>query len=436
MLTLTKSHDLFDSASKVLPQGVTSNFRYWGPKATRYLQGGKGAHVWDVDGNDYIDYRLGYGPALLGHSDDRVDNAVIEAIRSGQTFSMSLPIEQQVATKITQMMPSIEMVRFANSGTEATMHALRLARAYTRRQKFIMFEGQYHGAHDSVMFTPMVRNDWITTHRRSPVAVPVSSGVPDVLSQLVIMLPYNDPETLTRILKQTWQDVAAILIEPILGNCSGITPEPGWLETVRALCDEYGIVLIMDEVKTGFRLGRGGGQEVFGVKADLTTLAKALGNGYPVAAFGGKREIMSMLGEGVVHGGTYCGNRVAMAAANATLDIYMNTDALDTVIANGRELQSAFVEILDRSGMPYVILGHPSLFTFAPTDKKPKDFRDWLMIDRKLYERITEAMIERNVLPEPDIREPFFISAALTTQDIAKTAEVLEDSLREVLGKK
>ncbi len=435
MLTMTKSNAMFESAAKVLPQGVTSNFRYWGPKATRYLRGGKGAHIWDVDGNEYIDYRLGYGPAILGHSDDRVDNAVIEAIRTGQSFSMSLPIEQEVARKISKLVPSIEMVRFANSGTEATMHALRLARAYTRRQKFIMFEGQYHGAHDSVMFTPMIRNDWISSHRRSPVAVPVSSGVPDVLSQLIIMLPYNDPETLTRVLKQSWHEVAAILIEPMLGNCSGIAPEPGWLETVRAQCDEYGIVLIMDEVKTGFRLARGGGQEVFGVKADLTTLAKALGNGYPVAAFGGKREIMSMLGEGVVHGGTYCGNRVAMAAANTCLDIYMNTDALDRVVANGRELQSVFVEILDRSGMPYVIVGHPSLFTFAPTDKKPKDFRDWLMIDRKLYERITEAMIERNVLPEPDIREPFFISSALSAQDIAKTAEVLEDSLREVLGK-
>lgn len=435
MLTMTKSNAMFESAAKVLPQGVTSNFRYWGPKATRYLQGGKGAHIWDVDGNEYIDYRLGYGPAILGHSDDRVDNAVVEAIRAGQSFSMSLPIEQEVARKISKLVPSIEMVRFANSGTEATMHALRLARAYTCRQKFIMFEGQYHGAHDSVMFTPMIRNDWISSHRRSPIAVPVSSGVPDVLSQLIIMLPYNDPETLTRVLKQSWHEVAAILIEPMLGNCSGIAPEPGWLETVRAQCDEYGIVLIMDEVKTGFRLARGGGQEVFGVKADLTTLAKALGNGYPVAAFGGKREIMSMLGEGVVHGGTYCGNRVAMAAANACLDIYMNTDALDRVVANGRELQSVFVEILDRSGMPYVIVGHPSLFTFAPTNKKPKDFRDWLMIDRKLYERITEAMIERNVLPEPDIREPFFISSALTHQDIAKTAEVLEDSLREVLGK-
>lgn len=434
MLTMTNSHAMFESAAKVLPQGVTSNFRYWGPKATRYLKGGKGAHIWDVDGNEYIDYRLGYGPAILGHSDDRVDNAVIEAIRAGQSFSMSLPIEQEVARKISTLVPSIEMVRFANSGTEATMHALRLARAYTRRQKFIMFEGQYHGAHDSVMFTPMVRNDWISSHRRSPIAVPVSSGVPEALNQLVIMLPYNDPETLVRVLKQSWHEVAAILIEPMLGNCSGITPEPGWLETVRAQCDEYGIVLIMDEVKTGFRIARGGGQEVFGVKADLTTLAKALGNGYPVAAFGGKREIMSMLGEGVVHGGTYCGNRVAMAAANACLDIYMNTDALDLVVTNGRELQSVFVEILDRAGMPYVIVGHPALFTFAPTDKKPKDFRDWLGIDRKLYERITEAMIERNVLPEPDIREPFFISSALTHQDIAKTAEVLEDSLREVLG--
>ena len=224
MLSLAQSQSLFESASKVMPLGVTSNFRYWGPQTTRYLQRGKGAHIWDVDGNRYIDYRLGFGPAILGHADDRVDNAVIDAIRDGQVFAMSLPLEQQVAEKMAAMCPAVEMVRFANSGTEATMHALRLARAYTGREKFIMFEGQYHGAHDHVLFTPMVRNDWITSSRRSPVAAPVSSGIPDALRGLVIILPFNDPEILTRVVRQSWHEVAAIMVEPMLGNCGAIMP--------------------------------------------------------------------------------------------------------------------------------------------------------------------------------------------------------------------
>jgi glutamate-1-semialdehyde 2,1-aminomutase len=435
MLSLAQSHALFNSASKVMPLGVTSNFRYWGPKSTRYLRRGKGSHLWDVDGNRYIDYRLGFGPAILGHSDDRVDDAVIDAIRDGQVFAMSIPLEQQVAEQIAAMSPSVELVRFANSGTEATMHALRLARAYTGREKFIMFEGQYHGAHDHVLFAPMVKNDWITSSRRSPVAAPVTSGIPDALRSLVIMLPFNDPDTLARVVRQTWHEVAAILVEPVLGNCGAILPEPDWLPTIRALCDEYGIVMLMDEVKTGFRLARGGAQEVFSVKADLTTYAKALGNGYPVAAFGGKREIMSIVGQGVVHGGTYCGNRVAMAAAHATLDILKTTNALETAAERGVELQAAITEILERTGRPFVIVGHPALFGVWFTDQPPRDFRDWLAVDHRLYESVAEGLIQRGVLPEPDSREPWFMCAAHTAQDVADTANALEDTLREVLAK-
>jgi len=437
MLTLTKSNTLFETAAKVMPLGVTSNFRYWGPKTTRYLRRGKGSHIWDVDGNQYIDYRLGFGPAILGHADERVDSAVINAIRDGgSVFAMSLPLEQQVADKIVTMSPSVEMVRFTNSGTEATMHALRLARAYTGREKFIMFEGQYHGTHDHVLFTPMVRNDWITSNRRSPVASPVSSGIPEALQRLVIMLPFNDPETLVRVVKQSWHEVATIIVEPILGSCGGLMPLPGWLETIRQVCDEYGIVMLMDEVKTGFRLARGGAQELFGVQADLTTYAKAIGNGYPIAVFGGKREIMQQIGQGVIHGGTYCGHRVGLAAASATLDILKNTDALDIIAERGFELRAAITEILERVGIPFVIVGHPSLFTFWFTDRQPKEFRDWLSADHALYEKVTEAMIQRGVLPEPDMREPWFMSAAHSPEDIAETVSVLEDSLREVLGKR
>jgi glutamate-1-semialdehyde 2,1-aminomutase len=432
MVSLTKSNALFESAAKVLPLGVTSNFRYWGSAKTRYIDRGKGAHLWDVDGNRYIDYRLGYGPAILGHSDDRVDNAVGEAIRLGQNFAMSTPLEQEVAQKIVAMCPGVDMVRFATSGTEATMHAIRLARAYTRRQKIIMFEGQFHGLHDYVMFSSAIGGD-CQSSRYSPVAIPVSSGIPEAVRNMVIMLPFNDLESLESEVEQSWHDVAAIIVEPVLGNCGGILSKPGWLELIRRLCTENDIVMIMDEVKTGFRLAKGGAQEYFGVTADLVTYAKAMGNGYPVAAFGGQRDIMEQIGQGVSHGGTFTGNRVSMAAAKATLDILANTDALETVAERGRELQAAICEVLERTGLPFVISGHPSMFCFWFVEEAPQEYRDWLNTDHTLYEKVMTGLIERGVMPEPDSREPWFMCAALSTQDIAETVTALEDTLREVL---
>jgi glutamate-1-semialdehyde 2,1-aminomutase len=432
MRNLAKSQAQLQAASERLPLGVTSNFRFWGPN-TVFVDRAKGSRLWDVDGNEYIDYRLGYGPAILGHSDDRVDNRVAEAIRAGQSFSLGLPAELEVAEKIAAMCPSVDMVRFANSGTEATMHALRLARAYTRRDKFIMFEGQYHGVHDYVMFSAGGRNDW-PSNRRSPQAIPFSSGIPDAVRGLVILLPFNDPENLERVVKQTWHDVAAILVEPVMGNCGGIYPQPGWLETIRRLCDEYGIVFIMDEVKTGFRLAKGGAQERFGVHADLTTYAKALGNGYPIAAFAGKREIMQHVGRGVSHAGTYTGNRVGLAAANATLDILMNTNALETVAERGQDLQAAIGEVLERTGRPFVISGHPSMFTFWFAEAPPREYRDWAHSDHGLYETVMAGLIDRGVMPEPDSREPWFMCAAHSPEDIARTATALEDVMRSVAG--
>ena len=434
MLARTKSNEIFQSASQRLPKGVTSNFRYWGDDGTVYIDYGKGSHIWDVDGNRYIDYRLGYGPAILGHSDDRVDNAVSDALRRGQSFALSTPLEAQVAGKIVQMCPGVEMVRFATSGTEAVMHAIRLARAYTRREKIIIFEGQFHGLNDYVMFSSAIGGDF-HSNRYSPIAIPVSSGIPDALRSLVIMLPFNDFEILEDVVGQSWHDVAAILVEPMLGNCGGIMPEPGWLELIRRLCTENDIVMIMDEVKTGFRLAKGGAQEYFGVQADLVTYAKALGNGYPVAAFGGKRDIMEQIGQGVSHGGTYTGNRVSLAAANATLDILQNTGALNTIRQNGLELQDAITEVLERFDIPFVISGHPSLFIFWFAEEAPREYRDWLASDKSLYDKVAAGLIQRGVMPEPDSREPWFISAAHSREDIAITAGALEDALRDALGK-
>ncbi|GAB4578504.1 MAG: glutamate-1-semialdehyde 2,1-aminomutase [Anaerolineales bacterium] len=434
MLTLTQSNYHFKKASNVLPLGVSSNYRYWGEEDTRYIARGKGAHLWDVDGNRYIDYRLGYGPAILGHADDRVDTAVAQSLQWGTTFAMSIPEETEVAKKIVAMCPGVEMVRFANSGTEATMHALRLARAFTGREKFIMFEGQYHGLHDSVMFAANIGGDgYWSSNRRSPVAFPISSGIPHFHQQLVYMLPFNDCELLERTIEQSWGEIAAVLVEPVLGNCGGILPEPEFLPAIRRLCDEYGIVMIMDEVKTGFRLARGGAQEVFNVTPDLATYAKAMGNGYPVAAFGGKREIMEQVGQGICHGGTFSGNRLSMAAANTTLDILQNTDALARVRQNGEKLQTAMGEVLSNYDLDFCFSGHPSMFSFMFTEKPPKEYREWKNTDTWLYEEVAAGMIRRGVMMERDSREPMFLCAALTAEDIAETANILEDSLKEAL---
>ncbi|MCB0009530.1 MAG: aminotransferase class III-fold pyridoxal phosphate-dependent enzyme, partial [Anaerolineales bacterium] len=328
----------------------------------------------------------------------------------------------------------VDMVRFANSGTEAVMHALRLARAYTRREKIIMFEGQYHGLYDGVMFTSTVGIDGWTSNRYSPVIFPFSSGIPEKFRDLIIMLPFNDAEVLSDVVEQSWHEVAAILVEPILGNCGGIMPKDGFLQTIRDLCDENEIVMIMDEVKTGFRLARGGAQEYFGVTADLVTYAKSLGNGYPVAAFGGKRDLMSQIGEGVSHGGTYVGNRLSMAAANATLDIMQQTDALANVANNGRKLQTAIREVLSLFDIPYVIEGHPSLFNIWFAEEPPYEFRDWKGSDHSFYDAVAAGLIARGVMPEPDSREPWFICEALSDQDIAETAQALEESVRAALN--
>lgn len=431
MRNLTRSREMFQRAAQVLPNGVTSNYRYWGADETLYLERGKGAHLWDVDGNRYIDYRMGYGPAILGHSDDRVDQAVIAEIGKGHTFATSIPLEYQVAERIVAMVPSVELVRFTPSGSESTMHALRLARAYTRREKLVLFEGNYNGLHDQVMFDAN-----LSSNRRSPSVVPRSSGIPRALHDLVVMLPFNDLENLERVVRQSWHDLAAIMVEPILGNCGGIPATPEFLQLIRRLCDEYGIVMLMDEVKTGFRVARGGAQELYGVQADLTTFAKAMGNGYPVGAFGGRREIMAQLGQGVSHGGTYNGNRVAMAAANATLEIIQSTDALETVARRGSELQDAIAEVLGRFDLPFVFSGHPSMFIFWFAEQAPREYRDWKSSDHSLYDRMAANLIERGLLLEPDSREPWFLSEAHSTEDIADTVTALEDALRAALGKR
>jgi glutamate-1-semialdehyde 2,1-aminomutase len=430
-----KTDAFFERARQVMPFGVTSNFRWWGEGLDIAVARAEGTHIWDLDGNRYIDYRLGFGPVILGHGYPPVVERVSEAIKNGTVYAFTHELEVKVAERIIQICPGVDMIRFANSGSEATMHALRIARSHTGREKIIKFEGQYHGMHDYMLFSTASSPVSALGHRRNPIPSPTSSGIPKAIHHLVITLPYNDFEVLERVVRQAWGDVAAIIVEPILGNLGGITPQPGWLEQIRKLCDEYGIVMIMDEVKTGFRIAPGGAQELFGVQADLVTYAKAMGNGFPIAVIGGKREVMSSVGPGrTAHGGTYCGNTVGTAAADATLEIIAQGQALKTIEARGQALTQGISRILTDAGLAHHILGVPAMFGIALCEEEPTDYRTWARGDSDLYERIMMALVRCGAVPDPDGREPWFLCAALSEQDVADTLNYFEDAVKAVLG--
>ncbi len=269
-----KTQEWFSRASQVMPYGISSNFRYWGDQDTLVIQRAKGAYLWDMDGKRYIDYRLGFGPIIVGHADERINRAVAQAIQNGTLFAWTTPLEVELAERIIRL-TGVDMVRFANSGTEATMQALRIARAYTGREKFIKFEGHYHGSADYFMYSTASASLNMLGSHRSPIAAPMSSGIPASIAQTVIILPFNDIELLEQTIRARWGEIAAVFVEPVMGNVGGLLPEEDFLPTLRSLCDQYGILLIFDEVKTGFRLANGGAQEYFDLKADLVTYAKA-----------------------------------------------------------------------------------------------------------------------------------------------------------------
>ena len=278
--TMTKNHEHFRRALTRLPLGVASNFRYWGEQRTIYVKHGRGARVTDLDDNVYVDYRMGYGPAILGYADPRVDQAAREGMEVGGVFALSTEREYRVAQRISQMVPAAELVRFSNSGTEAVMAALRLARAYTRKDHYIILEGSYHGLFDAAMwYTPM--DKW--SQVGEPEVYPYSEGVPLAARQFAHFVQANDANQLEDVLRRHAGSIACLLIEPIMGNCLGIAADRDYVHAARELCDRYGVLLIIDDVKSGFRVARGGVQELYGVKADLCTFAKAIANGYPIA---------------------------------------------------------------------------------------------------------------------------------------------------------
>ena len=424
---------MYQRALKSLPGGTNSNFRAWG-NDTMYFDGGKGGTVWDLDGNEYIDLRLGYGPVILGHGDDRVDDYVNERMRKGVSFSITTEDEVRTIELIKELTGWVEKARMTVSGTEATMHAMRVARAYTGRTKIVKFEGQYHGVHDYALIsvTPDDMSD--LGDSENPVGLAWGRGIPEAVARTIIPARYNALDVLRRIFERDGDDIAAIIIEPVLGNAQAIMPQAGFHEAIRALTKEFGALLIFDEVKTGFRFAKGGAAEYFGITPDLATFAKAMGNGYPAAAFGGTAEVMSVLPDHVSHGGTYAGNRVAAAAAVKVLSIIKETNALETIHATGRTIQAGLAQVLDRKGLPYVFTGHPSMFGIMFTETAPTEYRDWAASDHELYDAIALNMHARGAMPEPDSREPWFLCEAHGTGDYTdRIVQIFADSLDAAL---
>ncbi|MBI5935838.1 MAG: aspartate aminotransferase family protein [Chloroflexi bacterium] len=426
-----KSQSLQKRAQNVLPLGVNSNFRYWGEGITPYVDKAKGAHLWDVDGRRFIDYRMAFGPIILGHAFDEVDAKVIEEIQRGALFAMTGELEVEVAEMITAMCPAVEMVRMACSGTEATMHAIRVARAYTGRDIILKFEGNYHGFHDHTLWSTYAPTESYG-NARSPIPVPASSGIPKSMREFIITLPFNDAEGFQRVMRSYGDQIAAVITEPCQGNCGAIDPQPGFLELIREETKKHGTVFILDEVKTGFRIANGGAQEYHRISPDLATYAKALGNGYPVAAFGGAREIMSIIGHGVSQGGTYTNNKAGVAGAYATLKLIQTQPILKTIEQRGKRLMDGLKEIFEDNDIPAVFSGYPAMFSFAIGVEAVTCQRDWAKSDQDIYLALVEKAIERGVMPDHDAREPWFLCYSHSDADIDETLNVYAEIVKEV----
>lgn len=430
---LSKSNAHFRRALQRLPLGVASTFRYWGDERTIYVDHGKGGRVWDIDGNAYVDYRLGYGPAILGYADDRVDAAARNGMEVGGVFALSTERELIVADRIAKMVPGMDLVRYSNSGTEAVMAALRLARAHTGRESYLLIEGSYHGLFDAAMWMVNLE-DWEPSKGREPEVVSYSRGIPQDLKSLVQMTPMNDAQRLEDAFKRSGNTLAAMLIEPIQGNCCGISASTEFVKLARRLCDQYGVLLIIDEVKTGFRVAKGGVQSLHGVVPDIATFAKAMANGYPIAAVAGREEVMRTFRYGgAAHGGTYTAHAVSLAAAEECLRILDETPALDTIAAYGERLKSGLSDILNRRGIVHSFTGHSSMFGLFFAPQAPDNYRDWKLSDYTFYDTMAYHLHDLGIICEPDSREPWFVCEAHDASCLADTLKAVETAVDATL---
>ena len=408
----------YEGARRYLSGGVSSMLRASCRPVPLFFRHAHGSRMTDVDGNQYIDYSLAWGPLILGHSHPDIIKSVRTQLKAFQLIGAQHDLETKVAQKICELVPCAEMVAFSNTGSEAVQLGLRLAKAYTRRPKFIKFEGHYHGWIDSVLMSyhPNI------TKGDAYIPMPASAGQSDSVQHDIIILPWNDLTAVETTLAASHSEIAAIIMEPILCNSGCLMPRPGFLEGVRQSADRYGIVLIFDEVITGFRVAPGGAQELFSVTPDLVVLGKAIASGFPLSAVAGKKAILDLIAEGtVVHAGTFNGNPIALAASHATLNCITKPE-LARLRASGETLMRGILQLADRVGLPVLINGVGSVFHLSFTSVKTmNNYRDSLECDTSARDRFIDGMLGRGVYLLPDGR--WYISTAHTDIDVRRTLE-------------
>jgi glutamate-1-semialdehyde 2,1-aminomutase len=427
-----RSKTLFDRASLIIPGGAGSSARTakfgWKPYPA-FIKDGTGAHLTDVDGNEYLDYLLGLGPMILGHRHPVVTKAVADAISEyGTCFGLPYELEIDAAEKVVAAVPGIDMVRFTNSGSEAVGTAVRLARAYTGRRLVVRFEGHYHGWQDTVYWSNHV-DPKLAGPASSPRPVAAGPGVPLELADTLVVLTWNDPESFTRLMTERGHEIAAVITEAAVFNTGCILPEPGYLELLREQTSAHGALLIFDEVITGFRFARGGAQEWFGVTPDLTTLAKGLGGGFPVAAIGGSREVMNIIAEGrYSHSGTYNANVVACAAVSATMDLLAEPGLYERQRAVGHRLADGLTALGHKANIPVIVEGLGTVFQMWFSEHPIKNWRDAeRYANEDLFTRWYQEMFVRGVLFHPSQYENLFVSLVHTDDDVDETLTAAEE---------
>ncbi len=427
-LKAQRSRALFEKAKRILPGGVNSPVRAFKSVGLNplFIERAKGPYIWDVDGNRYIDYVCSWGPLILGHAYPRVLEAIRKAASRGTSFGASTELEVKLAELIARAIPSIEMVRMVNSGTEATMSALRLARAYTRRSKVIKFDGCYHGHADSFLIKA---GSGATT-----LGIPDSPGVPATVARDTLTARYNDIESVQSLMNKHRGEIAAIIVEPIAGNMGVVLPKKDFLQRLRELCSQEKILLIFDEVITGFRVAFGGAQSLYGIKPDLTTLGKIIGGGLPVGAYGGKRKIMEMVAPSgpVYQAGTLSGNPLAMAAGYETVKMLSERKSVYTELERkSRTLTDGVGETIRELGLPVRLNRVGSMFTLFFTRNEVIDYESAKSSDTRQFARFFREILKNGIYFPPSQFEAAFVATAHKDTDIEKTVLAIKRALRK-----
>jgi len=425
---MSKSEELFRRAQELIPGGVNSPVRAFRAVGGHplFIQQGEGSHIWDVDGREYIDYVGSWGPLIFGHRPPEVMKALQQILDIGTSFGAPTKLEVELAERITTFFPSVEKVRLVNSGTEATMSAVRLARGFTGRERIVKFDGCYHGHGDSLL---VKAGSGVAT-----LGLPDSPGVPQSLAGLTTVLPFNNPDALKSEFDRRGRDIACVIVEPVAGNMGCVAPRAGYLELLRDLTKRSGSILIFDEVMTGFRVARGGAQQVYGIEPDLTTLGKIIGGGLPVGAYGGRAEIMNHVAPAgpVYQAGTLSGNPLAVAAGLATLRRLDEAPPYKNLETLGSLLERGLIEAASNAGTPVRVNRVGSMLTLFFTNQDVTDFESAKTSDTQRFNRFFHVMLNEGIYLPPSQFEAAFISAAHTTPDIERTTEAVAKALKRV----